>query len=347
MTTTTSHAIQVAGVCGSLRKESFTRKALRVALEGAEEAGASTRLVDLCQYELVFCDGKEDESRYPQDVSRLRQEIRAAQGIILATPEYHGGYSGVLKNALDLMGFEEFEGKMLALVGVSGGALGAAGALSSLREIGRALHAWVVPEQASVAHALERLPRGWNAQGRGAGEAAQGRRGPGGALRTPAPGRLGGRVPEELGESAGEPRRRVSSPTGFAGGQRSSATRVGFGAVTRRGEAPHATTVDADDAPGPSPEGGATPRRRRWSSAMAAASSPSPNSCQGVSRKHSSACAHSHSRKSASRRSPPVWISRSTSGPRRPAGSRSVTSITRRTSVRTVLSCRCSSKDPV
>jgi multimeric flavodoxin WrbA len=61
--------------------------------------------------------------------------VRAAQGIILATPEYHGGYSGVLKNALDLMGFEEFEGKVRGLVGVSGGGMGAFGSLNNLRAV--------------------------------------------------------------------------------------------------------------------------------------------------------------------------------------------------------------------
>jgi len=65
-------------------------------------------------------------------------KVKRAQGILLATPEYHGGYSGVLKNALDLMGFDEFEGKMIGLVGVSGGNMGAFGALSSLRSVGRA-----------------------------------------------------------------------------------------------------------------------------------------------------------------------------------------------------------------
>ena len=94
----------------------------------------------------MFCDGKDDESGYPKDVFRLREEVKHAEGIILGTPEYHGGYSGVLKNALDLMGFEEFEGKMLGLVGVSGG---------TLREVGRALHACVVPEQASIPQAWQ------------------------------------------------------------------------------------------------------------------------------------------------------------------------------------------------
>lgn len=146
----TRERIRVAGICGSIRPGSFTRLALAAALRGAEEAGAKTELIDLRDYQLIFCDGKDDESRYPKDVARLRDAVRRSQGIILATPEYHGGYSGVLKNALDLMGFDEFEGKMLGLVGVSGGAMGGFGALNSLREVGRALHAWVVPQQASV-----------------------------------------------------------------------------------------------------------------------------------------------------------------------------------------------------
>jgi NAD(P)H-dependent FMN reductase len=164
MTQASSSLIQVAGICGSLRQGSFAKMALQVALAGAKEAGAQTRLIDLREYRLIFCDGKEDESGYPTDVFRLREDVRAAQGIILATPEYHGGYSGVLKNALDLMGFEEFEGKMLGLVGVSGGGMGAFGALNNLRAVGRALHAWVIPEQASIPQAWKVFDAAGNLQ---------------------------------------------------------------------------------------------------------------------------------------------------------------------------------------
>jgi NAD(P)H-dependent FMN reductase len=148
-------AARIAGICGSIRKGSFTRLALAIALHGAEETGAQTELIDLGDYGLIFCDGKDNESIYPKGVFQLREAVRPAQGIILATPEYHGGYSGVLKNALDMMGFEEFEGKMLGLVGVSGGRMGAFGAMHSLRDVGRALHAWVIPEQASVPQAWQ------------------------------------------------------------------------------------------------------------------------------------------------------------------------------------------------
>lgn len=149
-------ALRVIGICGSLRPNSYTRMALRVALRGAQEVGAQTQLIDLCAYQLVFCDGNQDESRYPPDVFRLRADVRQAQGILLGTPEYHNSMSGVLKNALDLMGFAEFEGKMIGLVSVSGGTVGAVDALNSLRNIGRALHAWVVPEQVAV-------PEAWKA----------------------------------------------------------------------------------------------------------------------------------------------------------------------------------------
>ena len=150
-----ANKVRVVGMCGSLRKESYTRMALKVALRGAEEVGAEAHLIDLRDYQLIFCDGGDRDDDRPKDVVRLCDEVKRAQGILLATPEYHGGYSGVLKNALDLMGFDEFEGKMIGLVGVSGGNMGAFDALSALRSVGRALHAWVVPEQAAVTNVDE------------------------------------------------------------------------------------------------------------------------------------------------------------------------------------------------
>lgn len=141
--------ITIVGIPGSLRDASRTRAVVGIALEGAAEVGAHTQLIDLRGYDLPFQDGSDEVEEHP-DVLRLRQAVGAAHGIILGTPEYHAGYSGVLKNALDLMGFDEFEGKMMGLVGVAGGALGASNALNDLRNVGRSLHAWVVPEQAGV-----------------------------------------------------------------------------------------------------------------------------------------------------------------------------------------------------
>jgi NAD(P)H-dependent FMN reductase len=145
-----------------LRPGSYTRLALQIGLQGAEEVGAETELIDLRDYELVFCDGVREVNAYPKDVSRLQRAVRVAQGIIVGTPVYHGSFSGVLKNALDLMGFREFEGKMIGLVGVSGGRLGAGNALDGLRGVGRVLHAWVIPEQVSIPEAWRAFDRTGN-----------------------------------------------------------------------------------------------------------------------------------------------------------------------------------------
>ena len=149
----------MVGISGSLRPGSYTRKADNIALEGAEGAGADTQLLDLRDYDLPFSSGNPRERNYPSDVFSLREVIQNADGVILGSPEYHGGMSGVLKNALDLMGFKEFEGKLIGLVGVSGGLMGASNALVSLRTVGRALHAWVIPEQVSIPQAWREFNR--------------------------------------------------------------------------------------------------------------------------------------------------------------------------------------------
>ena len=71
----------VVGICGSLRRGSYTRMAVQMALQGAQEVGAQTRLIDLKDYQLVSCDGKEDESIYPErgipSVVKLRPECQS------------------------------------------------------------------------------------------------------------------------------------------------------------------------------------------------------------------------------------------------------------------------------
>ena len=144
---------------GSLRPGSFTRRTVELALEGAAESGAATELVDLNDYDLIFANGKIADGDAPADVLRLRGVMREAHGFILGTPEYHGSFSGVLKNALDLMGFQEFSGKIVGLVGVSGGQLGAVNALTSLGMVGRALHAWIYPRMVSIPQAWKYFDR--------------------------------------------------------------------------------------------------------------------------------------------------------------------------------------------
>ena len=147
----TQKSITVVGISGSLRTNSHTLKTVQIALNGALDAGAHTQLIDLNDFHLPLCNGNTPESNYPENVFKLREIVLRADGIILGTPEYHGGVSGVLKNALDLLGIKEFENKMVGLVGVAGGAQGAIHSLDSLRISCRSLRAWVTPQQASIA----------------------------------------------------------------------------------------------------------------------------------------------------------------------------------------------------
>jgi len=76
---------KIVGISGSLRSGSYTTLAVRLALKGAEELEeCQTKLIDLRDYQLLFCDGKDDESQFPKDVFRLREEVKQAHGIILA-----------------------------------------------------------------------------------------------------------------------------------------------------------------------------------------------------------------------------------------------------------------------
>lgn len=151
-----SEPVLVAALSGSMREGSFTTAALRIALKGAAEVGARTKLLDLRDYNLGLHLGNVQACRELDDVRRFRAEIKSSDGLIIGTPEYHGSFSGVLKNALDFLTFEEMEGKMIGLVGVSGGAMGAFDAMNGLRSVGRALHAWVVPQQVAI-------PEAWRA----------------------------------------------------------------------------------------------------------------------------------------------------------------------------------------
>ena len=108
--------IRITGVCGSLSSEGATKKALAVALQGAAEYDAETTLLELRDFNLVFY-GSVPPDEYPPDVIRLRKALKSSQGIILATPEYHGSLTGALKNMLDLMSMFLSARKALGMTG--------------------------------------------------------------------------------------------------------------------------------------------------------------------------------------------------------------------------------------
>jgi FMN reductase len=147
--------VKVIGLCGSLRDGATSEKALKLALAEAQSAGAEVEYLDFKQMHLPFCHGGEDYSEYP-DVAVLQAKVKAADALLISTPEYHGSFSGVLKNALDLLGFEEMTDKVIGLISVLGGAQNS-NALNDLRTVSRWVHAWVVPEQVAIGQAWKQF----------------------------------------------------------------------------------------------------------------------------------------------------------------------------------------------
>ncbi|MFY4774123.1 NADPH-dependent FMN reductase [Metabacillus sp. RGM 3146] len=106
----------------------------------------NTELVDLSELILPVFTG--EESQYENKaVKELQEKVRAAEGIVLLSPEYHGGMSGALKNALDFLNSEYFAQKSVALLTVAGGGKGGINTLNQLRVIMRALYANAIPKQ--------------------------------------------------------------------------------------------------------------------------------------------------------------------------------------------------------
>ena len=140
--------IHVVGLSGSLREASHTRRAMERVLAAADRAGASTELLDLRAFELPLFDADVDRAD-AGDAADLASRVRAADAIVLGTPMYHGSYSSPLKTALDYCGFDEFEGKTVGLLAVSGGSFPIT-TLEHLRSVCRALNSWVLPHQAAI-----------------------------------------------------------------------------------------------------------------------------------------------------------------------------------------------------
>lgn len=146
--------VKIVGIGGSLRTDSYSMQALNIAAERAQTMGAEVQVLDLKDMNLPFCDGGSDYPDHP-DVDVMRKAVTAADGLIIATPEYHGSVSGVIKNALDLMSFEHIDGKVTGVISVLGGQPNS-NALNDMRVIMRWVHAWVIPEQIAIGQA-------WNA----------------------------------------------------------------------------------------------------------------------------------------------------------------------------------------
>jgi chromate reductase len=136
--------ISVLGFAGSLRQGSYNKAALRAALELAP-AGMTIETFDLAPIQPYNEDVK--QQGFPPPEQEFRERIRAADALLIVTPEYNRGVSGVLKNAIDWASRppdQPFNGKPTAIFGASPGLVGTAVAQYDLRRCLGVLNALLV-----------------------------------------------------------------------------------------------------------------------------------------------------------------------------------------------------------
>ena len=124
---------KILAFAGSVRKQSWNRKVLEVAVHGARDAGAEVTLVSLADYPMPIYDADWHEANgVPQNMLKLREQMMKANGLLIASPEYNASITPLLKNTIDWLsqsvegvsGNAPFTNKIGALLGASNGAFG-------------------------------------------------------------------------------------------------------------------------------------------------------------------------------------------------------------------------------
>ena len=157
---------RILAFAGSTRRDSFNKKLLAVAAQGARTAGAEVTVVDLKDFPMPLYDGDlEQASGQPANAIKLKQMMMAHQGVLIVSPEYNASVTPLLKNAIDWVSrvrergeapLAAYKNRVFALAAASDGAYGGMRSLMALRQILElGCGALVIPDQIAVMRASE------------------------------------------------------------------------------------------------------------------------------------------------------------------------------------------------
>jgi NAD(P)H-dependent FMN reductase len=159
-----SNSPKILAFAGSLRRESWNKRLARLAAEAIEKAGGSVTLIELNDYPLpIFNEDDEAREGEPENARRLKELMRAHQGLLISSPEYNSSITPLVKNTIDWASrpapghpaLDAFRSKTALLVSASPGALGGMRALVHLRSILGNIGTLVLPSSISIIKAHE------------------------------------------------------------------------------------------------------------------------------------------------------------------------------------------------
>ena len=157
---------RILAFAGSLRKDSYNKTLVKIAVEGARDAGADLTEIDLRDYPMPILDQDDEAERgKPEAAKKLKAMMIEHDGFLIACPEYNSSITAVLKNTIDWVsrpdegdapgGLPAFRGKVVSLMSASPGALGGLRGLVHVRAILGSIGCIVLPDQVAIAKAHE------------------------------------------------------------------------------------------------------------------------------------------------------------------------------------------------
>jgi len=163
-------AAKILAFAGSARTASYNKMLVKIAMKGATAAGAEVAFVDLRDYPIpLYDEDMEKERGMPQPARDLKRIVQSCQGFLIASPEYNGSFTPLMKNTLDWLtrkggeGLDgnPFAGKFAGIMSASPGALGGYRNLVVFRLLMGTLSMTTIPQQISISGAMnEFTPEG-------------------------------------------------------------------------------------------------------------------------------------------------------------------------------------------
>jgi len=159
-----AEGISLLALAGSTRAGSLNKKLLSVTAGAAEAAGARVTTVDLADLSMPLYDGDLEKSAgLPENAQSFKALMIEHDAMLIASPEYNGGMTAVLKNALDWASrragdeppLAAYRGKIAGLIAASPGRLGGARSLIAIRQVLTSCGALVIPQQFALGQAAQ------------------------------------------------------------------------------------------------------------------------------------------------------------------------------------------------